>query len=438
MSDQRNFYRVKDRDTLSKIARENGTTVAELMKINGIKNQNKIAINQRIALRKESACGVEALFLDTDLNSIKDLVYRIEYCGKTLDGKTGQDGKSRRIYTDTPEDFVRIRVKRLNGTWKHVATVISEVGTKLVRITGGHFVAEATTEEHPASPGKTSGGPKERPQPAHSPVKAPPPTTDKKELGPKTTQGKTPDGKPIATVNGDIPALDEFLDTFVGGEVSQADIEAAAKEIQCEAGLIYAIAKQESAHSSFIKIGTRMVPTILYERHQFRNHTRPSKKAPSPYEASAPDICGPAYARAKKNKKGEWTNLKSGGVLTENDVYGPSGIFQYKRLSKAYQLSPEAALMACSWGKFQIMGFNYKAAGFNDVRSFTKAMSRSDAEHIKAFLKFAKSKDILLTGLRTKNFEKIAEGHNGENWRGINPEYAANIEKFYKEYSSKK
>ncbi len=84
------------------------------------------------------------------------------------------------------------------------------------------------------------------------------------------------------------------------------------------------------------------------------------------------------------------------------------------------------------------MGFNYKNAGFSDVKVFTKAMSRSDAEHIKAFLKFAKSNEILLNGLRAKNFEKIAQGHNGDNWRSINPEYASNIEKFYKEYKSRK
>lgn len=438
MSEQRNFYIVKDRDTLSKIARQNGTTVSELMKINGIKNPNKIARGQRIALRKEAACGFEALFLDSDRNPIDGIKYKLEYCDKIVNGTSGKNGKSQRILTESPEDFVRIQIQRLDGTWKHITTTISDVGNKLVTLVGGHLVAEAKAEEHPTSPDRERKDPTARPKPANDPAMAPLPTTDKKTLGPKSTASKTPDGKPITNINGDVPALDEFLDTFIGGELSQADIEDAAKDLQCEAGLIYAIAKQESAHSSFIKIGTRIVPTILYERHQFRNHTRPNKNSPSPYEATNPDICGPMYARARKNKKGEWIHIKTGAVLAENGVYGPSGVFQYKRLAKAYQLSPEAALMACSWGKFQIMGFNYKAAGFSNVKSFTKAMSRSDAEHIKAFLKFAKSRKVLLNGLRKKDFEKIAEGHNGVNWRSINPEYASNIEKFYKEYSSKK
>jgi len=110
---------------------------------------------------------------------------------------------------------------------------------------------------------------------------------------------------------------------------------------------------------------------------------------------------------------------------------------QYKRLVKAYQLDKDAALEACSFGKFQIMGFNYKAAGYKNVHDFTRAMSLSDAEHMKAFLKFAKSNKVLLSGLQNKNYEKIAEGHNGAAWKQVNSNYASNIEAFYKEYQEK-
>ncbi|WP_153014218.1 hypothetical protein [Pseudomonas sp. EpS/L25] len=30
----------------------------------------------------------------------------------------------------------------------------------------------------------------------------------------------------------------------------------------------------------------------------------------------------------------------------------------------------------------------------------------------------------------------IAQGHNGKNWREINPDYAKNIESFYNEYKA--
>jgi hypothetical protein len=173
-----------------------------------------------------------------------------------------------------------------------------------------------------------------------------------------------------------------------------------------------------------------MVPTILYERHQF------SKRTKKVYDGEYPDISGPAYKRARRIKNGDWVEIKSGKVISQANSYGASGVAQYKRLVKAFQLNQDAALMSCSWGKFQIMGFNYKTAGFTNVKDFVAAISKNDGEHLKAFLKFAKSKKILLQGLQKKHFEKIAEGHNGEDWKSINPEYAANVEKFYNEYNN--
>lgn len=124
----------------------------------------------------------------------------------------------------------------------------------------------------------------------------------------------------------------------------------------------------------------------------------------------------------------------TGKEANVDDIYGSSGLPQYKRLVKAYQLDKLVALQACSWGKFQIMGFNYKSSGYSNVFEFVKAMSSGDPAHIKAFLKFAKSNKTLLDGLQNKDYIKIAEGHNGASWKTINPRYASNLENFYKEY----
>lgn len=226
-----------------------------------------------------------------------------------------------------------------------------------------------------------------------------------------------------------------FLGDFTGGEVSKTDIEAAAKDLACDADLIYAIARQESAHSSFITIEGRTVPTILYERHWFRKLTMPGKKPPSPYEKDHYAICGPAYHRTHTDKKTKkLVDNVTGVAPIDDDVYGSSGLHQYKRLVEAYGLDKSAALQSASWGKFQIMGFNFKPAGFGDVFAFVKAMSTGDPAHIKAFLKFAKSNAVLLKGLRTRDFEMIAAGHNGADWRKTNPEYASNLEKFAKDW----
>ncbi len=237
---------------------------------------------------------------------------------------------------------------------------------------------------------------------------------------------------PIINLHGESVEL-EFLSMYEGGELSDANIRSAASDLSCEPGLIYAIARQESAHSSFIVIDNETIPSILYERHWFK------KISQNPlFGETHPEIYGSAYKRARRDNNGKYISTATGAEVPITEVYGPTGRFQYERLITAYRLNENAALQACSWGKFQIMGFNYAAAGFNNVKDFTAAMSLGDTEHIKAFLKFAKSNATLLRGLREKNFELIAEGHNGAGWRSINPDYAGNIEKFYNEYSNAK
>ena len=439
------FHTVAKGDTLGKIAKENGTTVSELKKLNNIKNPDHISVGDKIALRKEVVLGVQPLFLDRNRDPIKGLEYLLEYAGKVINGVTQGNGLGKKIFTESAEDDIKVFVKRVDGSIKEVGRFVSGYGNKLVTLISPSVKIEAKTEKHPDGDQNKN----EKIKTAYDPKKQQPPTTDKKELGAKTKSTKTTDGKPITVVEGDIPDL-SFLGEYVGGEVTKDDIEAAAKDLKCEAGLIYAIAKQESAHSSFIKIGNRTVPNILYERHKFQEYSG------SQYSSKYPDISGPAYHRtrrvkkeavlpvaagnkAKPKTKTEWDTIdvKTGKTAVADDVYGPSGFEQYKRLAKAYQLDKEAALKACSWGKFQIMGFNYQAAGYNDVFDFVKAVSSGEPAHIKAFLKFAKSNKTLSTGLKEKDFEKIAEGHNGGNWKSINPEYADNLKMFYDEYNNK-
>jgi len=447
------YYTVAKGDTLSKIANSHGTTVQELLKLNEIANPNKLSVGQHLALKKEVVLGVQPLFLDRNRDPIEGLEYILEYAGKVIRGVTGANGLGAKTFTETAQDEVKVLVKRLDGTVKDVGKVVSGYGNKLVTLISQRVMVEASTEKHPEVKSGERLNPKEKTEPTHDPKTKQSPTTGKEDLGAKTKSTKTTDGKPVTVVEGDIPDLN-FLGEYVGGEITKVDIEDAAKYLGCKPGLIYAIAKQESAHSSFGKIGKKIVPTILYERHWFRRLTKPNKKSPSPYEEKYYDICGPGYHRIIKEKKivndsdGNPIKDKKGKVVTTvevldretkkapvwDDIYGRSTYENYKRLTKAYQLDKAAALQSCSWGKFQILGVNYKAAGYADVFQFVKAMSSGDPAHIKAFLKFAKSNDVLLTGLKEENFEKIAEGHNGAGWRKLNPEYASNLKKYFKEY----
>lgn len=430
------YHVVRKGDTLGKIAKQYKTTITELRKLNELRDPNKLAIGQRIALRKEYVCGFETLFLDADRNPIKGLEYVLDFCGKSVRGATGENGMAQKIITDAPTDMVRILVKRFDGTMKEIASTVSGYRNKLATLVSPLLVVETQLKPHPKE--TRHAGEKTAVRPVYGRDHLPEPPAGKRGPGLKTKQAATVDGKAVTLVEGDLVMLDEFLDKYVGGALTQDEIENASRELKCDPGLIYAIARQESGSSSFINLGGRMVPKVLYERHWFKRLTRTNKLSPSPYESKYPDICGPAYRRVKKNKEGKLIDQSTYEIITSiQDTYGPEGAYQYKRLVKAYQLNPDAALQSCSWGKFQIMGFNYKTAGFATVKSFTKAMSRSDHEHFKAFLKFANGNSVLLEALRKKDFEKIAEGHNGKNWRTLNAHYATNLRNYYDEYQKR-
>jgi hypothetical protein len=421
-------------ETLSQISKTYGVGLDVLRNINAIRNENKLQVGQKIYLRKDDVLGLYALFLDTDRNPIRDQKYFFEFNGRAIQGVTGPDGRTKRIFTEQPSDEVRILIARLDGTPKHVTTVASGFRNKLVTILSPRYRADAKTELDPAIAANEVPQATVERKPIYQPGQRQPATTGKDKLGPLVTATTTADKRPLVKVIGDIPELDLFLDKYDGHELCEADIKDAAAMLKCEPGVIYAIAKQESCTSSFCRIGKRLVPTILYERHLFKKYTTPDLRSSSPYEDQYPDICGEAYHRIKRNEKKELIDVVTNKVALTDDVFGSGGLHQYQRLLKAYQLNSDAALRACSWGKFQILGDNFKGAGFKEVSEFVRAMSRSEVEHLKAFLKFAEGKKVLLAGIRLRKFEMIAEGHNGAYWKTTNPDYADTLEKFYQEY----
>ncbi|NMU82234.1 DUF3380 domain-containing protein, partial [Vibrio parahaemolyticus] len=54
------------------------------------------------------------------------------------------------------------------------------------------------------------------------------------------------------------------------------------------------------------------------------------------------------------------------------------GISEYVRLNKPIELNSNAAIRSASWGRFQIMGFNFKLAGHVTAESFVKAVFESE------------------------------------------------------------
>ena len=64
---------------------------------------------------------------------------------------------------------------------------------------------------------------------------------------------------------------------------------------------------------------------------------------------------------------------------------------EYERIDKAMALNTKAALESASWGRFQIMGFNYQNAGFAAVETFINAMFESEASSFGRLYQFLAS-----------------------------------------------
>lgn len=182
--------------------------------------------------------------------------------------------------------------------------------------------------------------------------------------------------------------------------LSDDDYAAAAKELDVEVAMIKAVAHVESPRGPFDPMGR---PEILFERHYFHRFTS------GKYDQTNSDI----------------SMASSGG-------YGKFSA-QYGKLERAYALDRDAALRSASWGRFQIMGNNYKAAGFTSAATFALAMTRSEAEHLKAFINFVKADPGMLDALRRKDWAGFAKRYNGPSYAKY--EYDTKIAEAYEELS---
>ena len=171
---------------------------------------------------------------------------------------------------------------------------------------------------------------------------------------------------------------------FVGTAtpLAESDINEEAQELGCEPAAIWAVCDVESANSGFLPDGR---PQILFEAHSF--HTLTGGR----YDRSYPNISSPIWDRS---------------------LYGHSGVHQYDRLAVAVSLDRAAALESASWGRFQIMGSNYKICGYADIESFVSAMMESEKNHLSAFGNFCRANRIV-SDLISHDWSHFALRYNG-------------------------
>ena len=174
-------------------------------------------------------------------------------------------------------------------------------------------------------------------------------------------------------------------------------LTAAADRLGCDVAAIQAVASVECGpEGAFFPSGA---PVILFEAHRFHALTRGKHDG-----VRAPGIAGDAGALSRPT----W---KPGS-------YGPNSI-QHLRLSAAVALDRDAAIMATSWGLFQIMGGDWQRCGYASLQSFVNAAYRSADDHLEMFVHFIRADARLVKAIREHDWATFARIYNG-------PAYAKN------------
>jgi hypothetical protein len=164
--------------------------------------------------------------------------------------------------------------------------------------------------------------------------------------------------------------------------LSREDYAKAARRLNLPAAALMAVGEVEAPRGGFLPSGQ---VTILLERHWFSRLTN------GKYDLTHPQI----------------SNKSPGGY------YG--GDAEHSRLAVAVLLDREAALQATSWGKFQIMGFNYKVAGSYTLQGFINSVFNSEQEQLDLFCDFLKNKG-LVSALQKGYFTTFARIYNGPDY----------------------
>lgn len=180
-----------------------------------------------------------------------------------------------------------------------------------------------------------------------------------------------------------------MIPTDFRGRAARATLDgftASARVLGVELSALLAVWTVECAGEPFLRDGR---PAILFEAHIF------SRLTGRVHDATAPDLSSPSWNRA---------------------LYSPTRAGEYARLARAMDLSRDAALMAASWGGCQILGANYKMAGFASVDAMVAALCETEGAHIGAFIRFIQARG-LVAALRAKDWGAFAAGYNGSAYR---------------------
>ncbi len=196
------------------------------------------------------------------------------------------------------------------------------------------------------------------------------------------------------------------IDTSI---LSNAKTKKLAAEFSISPSALKAIIRVESAGNGISSNGK---PRILFEGHIFWKQLMAKDINPKTIQKGNEDILYPVW-----------------NVSTVRPLYSMD---QYQRLAKAIKINEYAAYASTSWGMFQIMGFNYRACGYNSIQDFVADQNNLE-QQVWGFLNYLVSTH-LIENVRQLDWKGFARAYNGPDYKAN--EYDIKLSKAYLEYSA--
>lgn len=177
--------------------------------------------------------------------------------------------------------------------------------------------------------------------------------------------------------------------------LSAAQIDALAQSLGVDSAALRAVIQVESAGAGF----ENGRPLILFEPFWF------SQATGGRFDSSNPNVSQPTIRRA--------------------DLGGTQAA-RWAKVQEAFDLAPEAALGATSWGAFQTPGRYFAACGYPNVYAFAQDVSQSETRQLSAFERYLRSQN-LVEALKNKDWPSFARGYEGEAGAGQYANALANV-----------
>lgn len=168
-------------------------------------------------------------------------------------------------------------------------------------------------------------------------------------------------------------------------KLNEQDYVDSAKLLGLTVAHIKAVAEVESAGDGFNADGTIK---LQFEEYVFHRQTG------GKYDNSNPRVSAKAWSpKLCRDQKEELS-----------------------RFNEALKLDKTNTLLSASYGKFQIMGFNYKQCGYATVEAYYNDVNLSEKAQLVAFCNFIKNNG-LVDKLKREDWAGFAEKYNGPKFK---------------------